>query len=489
MVVLATLLGVVVRVSVAARSEVWLDEAYSVLLALSDFGELFTQLSLDNSPPLYYLILKGWAFFAPLTPFTLRIPSLVFGCALIPAMWYVGSRMDRPLTGVAAAWLLAVHPLHTFYSEEIRMYSLLALLALGFYYSLFGLLRRNGSLLPVLFTAIGLTYTHYYGLVLAGMGLLVALVVLPARRVKIILCGLGIGIAFLPWLSIFLKQIGNPGMVGWMAPFWDSYPGGAAIFRTFQAFLPGGMKYQFMPLEGLPFQPALILIGLLPLLLLALKPDRRELLQPLWLPLGVSVLTLVVLVLRSYISEPIYLVGRSDIVVLPICFLALAMALARISAGPRALFLAAWVVLSGLELLGSAENLRKAGNEELASTLDEAGCTTVIATGLSFAPVAIYELFQEEKALVIPFPIDIATHPGYLRGTSYSVGELERDAEILSREYPPGPGVCVLGGGRTFTGPLAEAYLSGGAPAREIGVFQTSLLAGSNYVLVTFSGS
>jgi len=486
LVALATLVGLFLRVVVAWRSEVWLDEAYSALLALSDLPGLFAHLSLDSSPPLYYLVLKAWTFLAPVTPFSLRIPSIFFGCATIPAIWYVASRVHRPATGVVAAWLLAVHPLHILYSEEIRMYSLLALLALAFYFALFDVLRRDGSVLPTILAGAGLAYTHYYGLILVGAGLSVALAAMPSRRLRTFVAGLGIGVAYLPWLPLFLTQLRNSEMVGWMVPFWTRYPGGVAILRSFQAFLPGGMKYEFVPLEGLPFQPAIILLGLLPFIALAAKPNRKELFKPLWLPLGVAFVTLLVVVVRSYLSSPVYLAGRSDLVVFPIFLIALAMAVARMDTRARVVFLAAWIALSGLELVGSAEKLKKPGNAEIADALDAAQCNTIVATGLSYAPVAFYELAEKDGARVVPFPIDLASHPGNLDPDQYSLETLTADARILAAEYPPGPGVCVLGGGASFVGPLADAYLAAGIPARQMGVYRTSVLAGAPYVLVTF---
>jgi len=262
-----------------------------------------------------------------------------------------------------------------------------------------------------------------------------------------------------------------------------------AIFRTVQSFLPGGMKYEFVPLNGLPFQPLIVLLGLLPILFLLGQPNRKEQFKPLWLPIGVALATLTVVVIRSYLSAPVYLAGRSDMVVLPMFLLALSIAAAR--SGPRAkvAFLSSWIILSAFELVGSAERLRKPGNLEMSNALDSAGCTTVVATGLSFAPMTVYELGKEEGALVVPFPIDMASHPGNLNPAGYTAEELGRDAHILAREYPAGPGLCVLGGGTTFGGPLAEAYLGTGAEAQEEGVYHTSVLDGQNYVLVTFSGT
>jgi hypothetical protein len=492
----ATALGLGVRIWAAAGAEIWLDESYSVLLAIAPLREMAADLAVDSSPPLYYLVLKAWTILAPFHAFWLRVPSLLLGTATIPAIWFVGKRVDTPRAGLAAAWLLAVHPLHVHYSEEIRMYALLALLGLAFYFALFHVLPRSGRVLPAALAGLGLAYTHYYVLVMAGAGLLLALALLPGFRRKVLGCGGIVAAGFLPWLPVFWRQLGNPNLVGWMASFWEAYPRGAAVFRSLQAFLPGGAKYAFVPLDGLSlpglgevagasvFQVLLLAFALAPFAVLALKPERRRLLAPSALPLAVAVATLLVIVARSYLASPVYLAGRSDVVVLPLFLLGLALALARLGPRARLLFLSVWVALSGLELGASAESLRRPGNEEIAAAVDGAGCTRVVATGLAYVPTLIYQMLADDGAQVLPFPIDMGTHPGNIDPARYTPASLARDARILAETYPPGPGLCVLGATAHFQGPLAEAYRSAGGEIRQVGVFHASLTAGTPFVLV-----
>jgi 4-amino-4-deoxy-L-arabinose transferase-like glycosyltransferase len=515
-VALATLLGLVVRLWAAGRAEVWIDEAYSALLAVSGFGELLDQLRLDNHPPLYYLALKGWAGLTSLHPLVLRLPSVLLGAATVPALWLVGSRMDRPRVGVAAAWLLALHPLHVFYSQEIRSYALLVLLALGLYYALFHVLARGGRLLPALLLAVALAYSHYYGLVFVATALLVALVVLPARRGRIVMCGTGVALAYLPWLPVFLAQLRNPGMLAWMAPFWERYPGGFALLRSAQGFLPGGQKYPFVPLEGLPPQFPIVVFGLVPFLWVgvgAFRERRRERssqgptpdvsggrdgskpkgrpprgFRPLVLPLVAAALPLLVLVVRSYLSEPVYLVGRSDVIVLPLVLLALAWALARMPGWGRFVFLGLWAALCVAEIAASAPRLQKPGNARLAAALDAFECSTVVAEGYAYAPMAYYEQIEpsHRRARVVAYPLELASHPGHYDPSRHPPEEREADAGLLVREHPPGRGLCVIAAGTTFSGPLARAYLSRSVRAVQRGVFTTSLLEGVPFVFVTF---
>ncbi|MGI9625189.1 MAG: hypothetical protein ACR2QM_00015, partial [Longimicrobiales bacterium] len=203
-------------------------------------------------------------------------------------------------------------------------------------------------------------------------------------------------------------------------------------------------------------------------------------------PLGVAGAVLMVLAVWSYVSSPIYLVGRSDIVILPLLVLGLAMAVGRMASVPRGLFLLLWLGLSTHELLTSAAGLQKPGNQEMAAALENARCTTVVATGLTYATVLFYEMAGGEGAQVLPYPIDVANHPGNLNPERYSAEELVQDAEILVRAHPPGPGVCIVAANETFRGPLAGAYTATGATPREIGVFNPSLMKGTPYVIVGF---
>jgi hypothetical protein len=485
LVLAAVVIGVVLRLWLAVRSEVWLDEANSVLISLGPVGDLAATLGQDSSPPLYYLVLKAWAAIGPFDPLWLRAPSIVFGSAAIPALWLVGRAMDRPRTGALAAWLLAVHPLHAYYSEEIRMYAMLVLLGLAFYYAVFHVMRRSGALLPASLAGIAVAYTHYYGLVFVGAALLVALIAIPDRRTRTLLCGSAIALAFLPWLPVFLAQLENPHHVSWIATYWEQYPKGFGVVRTAQAFTPGGLKYTLVPMQGIGFQPLVAVVALLPFAWLALRPAGRKGFAPLALPAAVIGVTLLLLVVRSYTGDPIYLAGRSDIVLLPLFILIFAMAASRMNPAFQATFLIAWTALAGAELERSAEILRKPGNERMAQAVSSAECRTVVATGLSYAPVLFYQMLEGDGARVVPYPIDVGEHPGNFDVTGYSPRDLQVDANLLVREFPPEPGLCDLAWEAGFPGPLAEAYLVTGARARSMGVFSPSLVT-TGYVLMSF---
>ena len=66
--------------------------------------------------------------------FAVRLPSLIAGVALVPAMYWVGKVVFDRRTGWIAAVLATIAPFCVWYSQEARMYSqfmLFAALAIG----------------------------------------------------------------------------------------------------------------------------------------------------------------------------------------------------------------------------------------------------------------------------------------------------------------------------------------------------------------------
>ena len=175
--------GLVLRVAVTRG--IWLDEAISIHQARLSLHDLFRNLYYgDRQPPLYHLTL--WLTIRAFghSEFAVRLPSLIAGTLVIPALYALGRELYDRRTGLIAAGFAAVSPLLIWYSQEVRMYEFAAL---------FGLLAvltqlraiRNGTLLNwaayILATA-ALLWSHYFGLLLIGVQQLAFVVVLVQRK-------------------------------------------------------------------------------------------------------------------------------------------------------------------------------------------------------------------------------------------------------------------------------------------------------------------
>lgn len=206
----------------------WVDEGLSVGIASHPLAHIPGVLRQDGSPPLYYALLHVWMSIFGRGVVATHVLSLIFGLLVIPlAYWIAGSLWDRR-AGLAAAVLAAGSPWLTVYSEETRMYALVALLSLvlaGSFVQVF--VRRSRRHLPLFSVALAAElYTHNWALFLgvaaaAAFLLCVLEAPVPERRGlwRDGLIGFGAaGLLFLPWLPTLVYQAGHTG-----AP-WDLPP-------------------------------------------------------------------------------------------------------------------------------------------------------------------------------------------------------------------------------------------------------------------------
>ena len=140
-------MGLALRLAVPRG--IWLDEAISIHQARLSLHDLFRNLyNGDRQPPLYHLTL--WLTIRAFghSEFAVRLPSLIAGTLVIPALYELGRELYDRRTGLIAAAFAAVSPLLIWYSQEVRMYEFAALFGL---LALLTQLRaiRNGTMLQL----------------------------------------------------------------------------------------------------------------------------------------------------------------------------------------------------------------------------------------------------------------------------------------------------------------------------------------------------
>lgn len=177
------LAGLAVRLAIPRG--LWLDEAISVHQAHLGLHDLFHNLYYgDRHPPLYHLSLWLTVRVFGYGELAVRIPSLIAGTLVIPALYELGRELYDRRTGLIAAAFGAASPLLVWYSQEARMYAFVTLFGL---LALLTQLRviRNGTMLNwaayILATA-ALLWSHYFGLLLIGVQQLIFVGVLIHRR-------------------------------------------------------------------------------------------------------------------------------------------------------------------------------------------------------------------------------------------------------------------------------------------------------------------
>lgn len=216
---LILLLATTLRFHRLAAQSFWNDEGNSARLSERSLSLIIEGTASDIHPPLYYLILRGWRELVGDSEFGLRSVS-AFAGILTAALTIAAARLTYPRQRRLpwlAGLLAALSPPLIYYSQEARMYELLALSGIGSAWLLLRLARRwpqqwrdvSRALPYVLALAAGL-YTHYFfPIILAAHA--VWLWAWHGWRRLFVWGGLVAAavILYLPWIPIFLRQLGT----------------------------------------------------------------------------------------------------------------------------------------------------------------------------------------------------------------------------------------------------------------------------------------
>lgn len=211
----------VLLVAFAARvhglevQSLWHDEGLSWWFARQPLGELIRGVANTEHPPLYFLGLAIWLRLAGDSAFALRFLSVLGGVLTVALTMALARQWRMPLVGLLAAAVLALHPWHIWYSQEVRSYSWMA--AFGVALTWLGwrwthtLRPRDGVLYAVVATAA--LYVHVFLALLVLVHFIVA--ALPRiegreqgiRRWRALWPFGGAALVFLPWFFLALAQV------------------------------------------------------------------------------------------------------------------------------------------------------------------------------------------------------------------------------------------------------------------------------------------
>ncbi|MCA1554316.1 MAG: glycosyltransferase family 39 protein, partial [Chloroflexi bacterium] len=120
----------------------WSDEGSSVVQATRDVASIVANAAADIHPPLYYVLLHFWVMPFGTSEVGVRSFSALLGVTLVLMCFLLGRQLWDERTGMVAAALAALNPFQIYYSQEARMYMLLAVLGALCLYALLGILRR-----------------------------------------------------------------------------------------------------------------------------------------------------------------------------------------------------------------------------------------------------------------------------------------------------------------------------------------------------------
>ena len=164
----------------------------------------------EKTPPLHFALAWATAHIGDPT-WSVRLPSLLSGIALVPLGYTLGLRTAGRAAGLVAAAILALQPYSMFYATEARAYAFVALLA-GL--STLCLLRALDTRSRWWWAAyalavLGVAYTHYIGIFVLAAQAGWAFWVHRDRLRELVTVHALIVLAYIPWIPSYLVQQGH----------------------------------------------------------------------------------------------------------------------------------------------------------------------------------------------------------------------------------------------------------------------------------------
>lgn len=158
-------LAIATRFYGLTAAAIWGDEGSSLLLSEYAVDDLWFHAAHDVHPPLYFFMLRGWIELFGDGIWSIRAMSAIPGVVAVGLGVWLMRQLSTRRAAALAGVLLALFPSAVRYSQEVRMYSLLAVWLLGATLALVYWVRqpeRTRCLVAyVLLMAAGF-YTHYF---------------------------------------------------------------------------------------------------------------------------------------------------------------------------------------------------------------------------------------------------------------------------------------------------------------------------------------
>lgn len=194
------------------------DEPFTVYHAQMSVSSIIHLLSEGNNPPLFEIFLHYWVNIFGISPFAVRLPSLLFSCITVGFIYKFGAHFLNKRVGIYAGIIYIFSNYHVVLASEARVYALLGMLAIISMYVF--MLLINGienadkksiktNISVLLITNTLLIYAHYFGFfILATQFLFVFFNAWLRKKAWLgaLMMGLAIAILYLPNIMVVLNR-------------------------------------------------------------------------------------------------------------------------------------------------------------------------------------------------------------------------------------------------------------------------------------------
>lgn len=234
-------IGIILRILFIGSREIAYDDAFSYFLARSSLQDIITGTAADTMPPLYYFLLHFWMRISEKLWY-LRLLNVSINVLTAYLVLVFTKEIFNSSSAIIAAFLFLISPFQIYHSQELRMYALLLMGQVGYFYAFLKIFRSPNKknifwiVAAILFGLITM-YSHNLGFI----GLISINIIFLFKRTKVILKNLFLVQFFIlllsiPWLLYLPQQIEKV-----QQAFWTQTPGVIDIIQsllTLFSFLP-----------------------------------------------------------------------------------------------------------------------------------------------------------------------------------------------------------------------------------------------------------
>ncbi len=295
---LIVFIAAILRLTAISSRGIWYDDAFSILLSRQTIPAIISGTAADTMPPLYYFILHFWMMISQSIWF-IRMLNVLLSILVICLVYRLGTEIGDRRIGLVAALLTAISPFQIYHAQEIRMYILLELGCIGYFWISWRLIqsKRPSKLNWYMLIVFGLIAVYSHNL--AVFTLIATDFFLLIRREwkklgQLVLAQGILAIGFLPWLVLVPGQIEKI-----QKAFWTPQPG---LIEVLQALI---QLLGSMPQPN----PILIILAVLVLqvvVVLTIQVWKRRTDLRFQFIGALFVLPSVLLFLASYLMRPVF---------------------------------------------------------------------------------------------------------------------------------------------------------------------------------------
>jgi 4-amino-4-deoxy-L-arabinose transferase-like glycosyltransferase len=314
-----TILAVILLLALGLRlvnlggRTLWYDEAFAVLFAEKGWDAMVDGTltpveggAADVHPLLYYATLNTWMDVFGQKAAAVRLYSVLVGVATVFAAFVLARDWFGDRTGLVAAFITAVAPFHVQYSQEARMYALLALVLVlttwtywrAWQRGQFGYWLAFGALAGVAMYVQQLAATY-----LLALGLLPFLARDRARIVRTVLASLLSLAIYLPWMLYLPDQLRK------LRQYWVQKPNVLHLWLALRTFI--SINLDFSRAWWLPtfLMAAVLTVFLLYRGCVVLRSKRHDAVdrQSVGWALWLAFMPMIIMWVASYVFQPMFL--------------------------------------------------------------------------------------------------------------------------------------------------------------------------------------